>query len=103
MEEKEKGQAETPKEQQDSNDKSLAKRVYAKMDKVRVTFRPEGVGIANSSKYQFFFDPSQKLLDFKMKMTEIVKQNLYFYLNQSFMPSLDSRLGDLGQCYGRYD
>ena len=73
------------------------------MDKVRVTFRTEGVGIANSNKYEFFFEPDQKLLEFKLKMAEITKQNLFFYLNQSFMPSLDSRLGDLGQCYGRYD
>lgn len=68
-----------------------------------MTFRTEGVGIANSSKYEFFFEPNQKLLDFKIKMSEITKQNLFFYLNQSFMPALDSKLGDLGQCYGRYD
>ena len=73
------------------------------MGKVRVTFRTEGVGIANANKYEFFFEAKQKVLDFKLKMQEITKQNLYFYLNQSFMPSLDSRLGDLGQCYGRYD
>ena len=73
------------------------------MPKVRVTFRTEGVGIANSSKYEFIFKADQKLLDFKLKMSEIANQNLYFYLNQSFMPSLDSKLGDLGQCYGRYD
>ena len=30
---------------------ALVDRAYAKMDKVRVTFRTEGVGIANSSKY----------------------------------------------------
>jgi len=73
------------------------------MPKVRVTFRTEGVGIANASKYEFFFNPSQKLMEFKLKMSEVTKQNLFFYLNQSFMPALDSRLGDLGQCYGRYD
>lgn len=76
---------------------------YGRMFKVRVTFRTEGVGIANSSKYEFFFDAGQKLLDFKIKMAEITKEPLYFYLNQSFMPSLDSKLGDLGQCYGRFD
>jgi len=26
-----------------------------------------------------------------------------FYLKESFMPSLDSRIGDLAQCYARYD
>ena len=76
---------------------------YSKLGRVRGTFRREGVGIANSSKYEFMFEAGQRVLDFRIKMQEITKQSLYFYLNQSFMPSLDSRLGDLAQCYGRYD
>ena len=26
-----------------------------------------------------------------------------FYLKDSFMPSLNSKIGDLAQCYARYD
>lgn len=36
-------------------------------------------------------------------MADFTKLNVFFYINQSFMPALDSRLGDLAQCYGRYD
>ena len=36
-------------------------------------------------------------------MTDYTNLNTFFYINQSFMPSLDARLGDLAQCYGKYD
>lgn len=31
------------------------------------------------------------------------KRNFMFYLKDSFMPSLNSKIGDLAQCYARYD
>jgi hypothetical protein len=47
----------------------LVVHTYGKMPRVRVTFRTEGVGIANASKYEFFFEAGQKLLAFKVKMS----------------------------------
>lgn len=69
---------------------------------MRVTFRTE-VAIANASKIELFFAGHQKLWEVKARMGEFTKLNVFFYINQSFMPALDARVGDLAQCYGRYD
>lgn len=39
----------------------------------------------------------------KKKVDQLSKKNFLFYLKDSFMPSLDSKVGDLAQCYGRFD
>ena len=48
--------------------------------------------------------PAQtRLLDVKRKIDEVSNKNFNFYLKDSFMPSLNSKIGDLAQCYARYD
>jgi hypothetical protein len=78
------------------------KQNYETLGKVRVTFRSE-IAISNASKIELFFSGHQKLWEVKAKMADLTKLATYFYINQSFMPSLDARIGDLAQCYGRYD
>lgn len=70
---------------------------------MRVTFNVEGISIANSNKIEYFFAPSQKMMEVRKKWAELTKEAVYFYINKSFMPSLDSALGDLAQSYGNYD
>lgn len=79
------------------------KQSYDALGRVRVTFRTEGMAIPNSNKIELFFSGHQKLWEVKARMGEFTKHNIFFYINQSFMPALDSRVGDLAQCYGRYD
>lgn len=45
--------------------------------------------------------PTCKLMEVKKKIDEDTKKNFIFYLRESFIPSLDSRLGDIALCYGR--
>lgn len=52
---------------------------------------------------QLILPAQTKLFEVKQKIDEMSKRNFMFYLKESFMPSLDSRIGDLAQCYARYD
>jgi hypothetical protein len=87
---------------QAGNFEEKLKQNYDALGKVRITFRTE-VAIPNSSKIELFMNGHQKLWELKLKMADFTKLNIFFYINQSFMPALDSRIGDLAQCYGRYD
>lgn len=55
------------------------------------------------NKLQLNLPADTKLLEVKKKLDQLSKKNFLFYLKESFMPSLDSKVGDLAQCYGRYE
>jgi hypothetical protein len=41
------------------------------------------------------------LLEIKKRIDELTKKNFIFFLRESFIPSLDSKVGDIALCYGR--
>lgn len=47
--------------------------------------------------------PQTKLWEIKKKIDEATKNNFIFFLRESFIPSLDSTIGDIAWCYGRKD
>jgi hypothetical protein len=50
---------------------------------------------------EYIFPPTAKLLEVKKRLDEETKKNFIFYLRESFIPSLDSKIGDIALCYGR--
>jgi hypothetical protein len=54
-------------------------------------------------KMQLVLPAQTSLLEIKKKLDEISGKNFLLYLRNSFMPSLSSKVGDLAQCYGRYE
>jgi hypothetical protein len=81
----------------------LVKKNYEKLGKIKVMFTFLQVFIKNSDKIILDYDGHVKLLEIKKYIDDLTKRNFVFFLRQSFMPSLDSSIGDLAFCYGRYD
>jgi hypothetical protein len=50
---------------------------------------------------EYNFPPTAKLLEAKKRLDEETKKNFIFYLRESFIPSLDTKIGDIALCYGR--
>ena len=40
-------------------------------------------------------------MEVKRRIDESTKNNFLFFLRESFIPSLDSKIGDMALCYGR--
>ena len=57
--------------------------------------------IKEGDKLVYIVDPKTKLIEIKKRLDEATKKNFIFFLRESFIPSLDSRVGDIGICYGR--
>lgn len=76
---------------------------YVLMGQIRVTYKFEAIAFPQSDKIEMFFAADDKLLEVKNRLDKLLGHNFYFFLNQSFMPSFDAKIGDLAKCYGRMD
>ncbi len=81
----------------------LIKQNYEKLGKIKVMFTFLQVFIKNSDKIVLEYNGDVKLIEIKKYIDDLTKRNFVFFLRQSFMPSLDSCIGDLAFCYGRFD
>jgi hypothetical protein len=75
--------------------------LYRNVKSVKITFRFLHIFIHGSEKIEYIMAPSAPLLEVKKRLDEETKKNFVFYLRESFIPSLDSKVGDVAICYGR--
>lgn len=68
---------------------------------IRITFRFLHIFIQGGEKIEYLMAPDAKLMEVKKRLDQETKKNFIFYLRESFIPSLDSRVGDIAFCYGR--
>lgn len=68
-----------------------------------MTFKLQQVFIKKLENFELVLPPETKMLEVKRTIDEISKKNFNIYVKDSFMPNLNTKIGDLAQCYARYD
>lgn len=71
--------------------------MFPDLKQVRITFN---VLFTAVKKQEYMFPPTAKLLEVKVRLDSDTTKKFNFYLRESFMPSLGSRVGDIALCYG---
>lgn len=59
--------------------------------------------VANENKLRYELTPTTKLLEVKQRLDSEINKKITLYLRESFIPSLNSTIGDLALCYGYKD
>ena len=79
----------------------VVNQAYEPLGNIKINFRFLHVFLKEAEKTELHLPANTALIEVKKQIDGLTKKNFIFFLRESFIPSLDSKIGDLALCYGR--